>query len=140
MVKLVTGNIIDLADRGILNVIAHCCNCRARFTGPTSIAIGARWPRMVLLDAQKHSQFNGAELGQIESGHFKEEHLSIVNCYTQAMTGENHNDEAFKSCMNKLYLEYGTKNMRIGISELTQRQIEILRTIFVNRDINVITW
>jgi len=138
MVNLIQGgNIVSLALSHQINVVAHCCNCRATFTG-VSIAIGNQWPKSVLFDNQKFLDYEGNYLGTILSVHFRDETVTVVNCYTQLLSGSNHNKSAFTNAMITLEREYGRRRMRIGIAELTAEEIDILRNIFTDSDINVI--
>lgn len=122
MLKHAKGNLIDMAEQGLFDIIVHGCNCQNTMGSGIAKEIRERYPIAYLADSQfgafavpinllgNFSVAQGA--GSPEFGH----RFSIVNAYTQVdynKKGEEFIDrfeyDSFKLILRKLASSYPDK-------------------------------
>ena len=119
--KLIKGDLLNLAINGEFDAIVHGCNCFNTMGSGIAKQIKERFPSAYEIDSQTISgDYN--KLGQftetVEIGHLKPFHL--INAYTQY--GFNKNGEtkdlfeyiSFKLILQKLNHKYGYARLRWG--------------------------
>jgi len=84
-VKIVSGDLLDLANRGCFDVIVHGCNCHCEMGAGIALAIARTYPEALAADRatapadrSKLGQLSVARITTGAAGPF-----SIVNGYTQ---------------------------------------------------------
>lgn len=113
MLKVVKGNLIDLAEAGFFNVIVQGCNCFCTMGSGLAREIRERYPKAYEVDTATVSGDRN-KLGSYSVMLGKR--FNIINAYTQY--GFNRNGEtndlfeyaAFQQILNSLAEEYPTCN------------------------------
>lgn len=82
--KVVKGDLLELAERGKFDVIVHGCNCMVNMGGGIAAQIAARWPGVVEEDMMFAKRRLTAKrmLGSYSS-YTTDDGLVVVNAYTQ---------------------------------------------------------
>jgi len=125
MTKLIhaSGNLIDMAEQGLFDVIVHGCNCMNTMGSGIAAEIRQRYPEAYEADTayslklQDDTNSQVQKLGNYSAHLVKGEHnFLIVNAYTQVMftpRGVDHFEYAsFEVILKKFAHEYGP--FRIG--------------------------
>jgi len=109
------GNIIDLAEQGLFDVIVHGCNCQNTMGSGIAKEIRERYPQAYESDTQISKSKNANQ----KLGTYSEANVGkfvIINAYTQLNylpRGQDHFDyEGFDKILNILLNQYG--NASIG--------------------------
>ena len=119
----VYGDLIEMANDGKFDVIAHGCNCWCTMGAGIALQIRTRWPNVTKYSLES-DDFKGwiNKLGQIEyESHMTDadKWLVIVNAYTQFQYGRAgvHTDyEALALCLRKINVEF--KDAKIGLPKI----------------------
>lgn len=124
MLKHTKGNLIDMAEQGLFDVIVHGCNCQNTMGSGIAKEIRERYPEAYEVDT-KFSQMVSPEekLGKISAtlgtfGTFNDDpphQFAIVNAYTQLNfmpRGVDHFDyDAFKNILGELDWLFSTRSV-----------------------------
>jgi O-acetyl-ADP-ribose deacetylase (regulator of RNase III) len=119
MLQLATGNLIDMAEQGLFDVIVHGCNCLNTMGSGIAAEIRQRYPEAYEADTayslklQDDTNSQVQKLGNYSTHLVKGEHnFLIVNAYTQinfAPRDVDHFEYAsFEVILKKFANEYGT--------------------------------
>lgn len=116
----IDGNLIELTDLGMFDVIAHGCNAFCKMGAGIALSLRKRWPVIYEVDCQTPRGYEG-KLGTIgvasvvtQSGF-----ATVVNCYTQYKYGTDKQHVeygAVRSCMQKIAARF--KGKRIGLPKI----------------------
>lgn len=117
--KIVEGNLLDMADAGEFDAIIQGCNCWNVMGGGIAAQIRVRYPEAAEVDNQTTpGDYN--KLGNFTVAPATEDrNFAIINAYTQFNTSRNTDVfeyEAFILICKKIGAYYG--NFRIGIPEI----------------------
>ena len=118
------GNLIDMAEQGLFDIIVHGCNCFNTMGSGIAKEIRARYPEAYEADTRYDAQIGAAlrykKLGNYSSAVASENMFQIINAYTQynyngsGTNGEVFNDvfeyDSFKLILQKLLHFYGNCN------------------------------
>lgn len=118
MLQLATGNLIDMAEQGLFDVIVHGCNCLNTMGSGIAVEIRTRYPEAydadtaLSLKLQDDTNSQVQKLGCYSTHLVKGDHkFLIVNAYTQVMfspRGIDHFEYAsFEVILQKMLHEYG---------------------------------
>lgn len=115
--KQINGNLLDMADSGIFDVIIHGCNCWCTMGAGIAKQIKDRYPGAYLADSI-------TEMGNIKKlGYFTSyvhsNNFVIINAYTQvgfSLDTINVNYDAIKNVMRSINNIY--KGCKIGIPKI----------------------
>ena len=109
--RIVKGNILDLAEEGYFDIVVHGCNCFCTMGAGIAKEISSRYP--VVLERDKMTGWgDSSKMGTIDTvdvGKF-----SIVNAYTQYRYGRDrvHVDyDAVYDCFKKIYEQHSSKRI-----------------------------
>jgi O-acetyl-ADP-ribose deacetylase (regulator of RNase III) len=134
MINYVDGDLIDLAKKGMFNVIVHGANCHSRMGAgiapQMAKAFGCDRFSMELWGSDVNKlgniDYQTVVLGENRiwsledaKNNRNEPELTVVNAYTQFNYGRNHADgdlrpfdyEAFTICMRKINMEFVGKHI-----------------------------
>ncbi|GMH33450.1 hypothetical protein BSKO_01284 [Bryopsis sp. KO-2023] len=117
MMKVIRGDLIDLAIRGQFDVIIHGCNCFCTMGAGIAKSIKETFPGAYAADLNT-AKGDRDKLGTFSSAAVKlDEHdLVVVNAYTQHRFGRSRGAaadmDAIQAVMRKVKTEFGGK--RIG--------------------------
>lgn len=116
----IDGNLIELTDLGMFDVIGQGCNCFCVQGAGIALSLRKRWPVVYEVDCETTRGYEG-KLGTIsvalvetDSGTAK-----VVNCYTQYKYGTDKQRVeygAVRSCMQKIAKRY--KGLRVGLPKI----------------------
>jgi O-acetyl-ADP-ribose deacetylase (regulator of RNase III) len=132
--KEIKGDLIELAEQGMFQVIAHGCNCFCRMGAGIAPQMAAAFDCDKFPMEREHPG-NINKLGNIDYAYRlgeytttgdipDEDYFYIVNAYTQYKYGRNHVDgvenpfdyEAFTLCMRKINHRF--KGRHIGLPQI----------------------
>lgn len=102
MLRIIAGDIIDLAKSGEYDYIAHGCNCQCRMRSGLAKQIVEHFPKAEIADS-KTKKGDRAKLGKISLIRYPE--VTIINAYTQFYYGNDSRKldyEALYSCLEKI--------------------------------------
>lgn len=122
MLKHTKGNLINLAEQGLFDVIVHGCNCLNTMGSGIALEIKNRYPAAYEADTALSTQIESASNSQVQklgcyTTHLvKGEHnFLIVNAYTQVMFSPRDVDHfeyaSFEVILKKMLHEYGAFNI-----------------------------
>lgn len=107
--KEIEGNLLDLFDAGVFDVIAHGCNCHLQMTGGIAASIATRYPFVERADNET-SIMVPEKLGTVTFVQFMSETINqpqcIANAYTQFAPGRADPTVLYpsiRSCMQKIH-------------------------------------
>lgn len=112
--KIIKGDLIDLAKKGQFDIIAHGANCFNIMGAGIAQQIQLEFPSVFEADQmfnipvgspQRLGCFSGAVINN----------LLVLNFYTQFKIGKNFDIDALKSCLVKLNWTGIAKGKRIGL-------------------------
>lgn len=116
--KEIEGDLIELANQGNFDIIAHGCNCFNTMRSGIAKTIVKTWSIVSTID-NLTEKGDYSKLGnisvcpvKIDNGHY----IKVLNCYTQYNYGTdkvNVNYDAIAMCMDKINHYY--KGKRIGL-------------------------
>ena len=108
MLQLATGNLIDMAEQGLFDVIVHGCNCLNTMGSGIAAEIRARYPAAYDADTAYGNNIKLGHWSEASAGAF-----TIVNAYTQINfmpRGVDHFEyESFELILEKLATQYAGK-------------------------------
>lgn len=109
--KIVHGNLLDLAEDGVFDVIVHGCNCQHTMGAGIAKQIKERFPKAYQADLDTPK--GGGKLGTVSAASLPD--FTIVNAYTQDFygpTGQQADYDAIRSSMH--YIKTWFYGKRIG--------------------------
>lgn len=115
--KIIEGNLIELASQGEFDVIVHGCNCFCTMSSGIAKSIREVFPEAYSIDLET-VKGDRSKLGTVKAVSIKLENgkkLSVVNAYTQYEYGRNKMNvdyEALRRCFKIIKEKYSGK--RIG--------------------------
>ena len=124
--KVIKGNLLDLADQGKFDVIIHGCNCFHAMSGGIARQIAERYPEVEAADnlTEKGAKWKlGTTDNVVVRRPFKllgipilglTRSFIVINAYTQYNPGADFNYEAIKDCFEYIKLTAKGLNMRIA--------------------------
>jgi O-acetyl-ADP-ribose deacetylase (regulator of RNase III) len=118
MLQLAKGNLIDMAEQGLFDVIVHGCNCLNTMGSGIAAEIRSRYPAAydadtaLTLKLQDDTNSQVQKLGCYTAHLVEGEHkFLIVNAYTQVMFSPRDVDHfeyaSFEVILKKMVQEYG---------------------------------
>lgn len=118
MLQLATGNLIDMAEQGLFDVIVHGCNCLNTMGSGIAAEIRQRYPEAYEADTayslklQDDTNSQVQKLGNYSSHLVKgDNNFLILNAYTQVMFSPRDVDHfeyaSFEVILKKMAAEYG---------------------------------
>lgn len=115
--KIVKGNLIDMALDGQFDMIIQGCNCFNTMGAGLAKQMAERLPVCVKAD---NCTLPGdiEKLGGVTCARFNEPDFLIVNAYTQYLPGPHAEYAAIDSALKIIYDSFYDKNLRIGIPEI----------------------
>lgn len=117
MVYIVEGNVLDAKE----DIIAHQVNCKGVMGSGVAKAIRARYDREVFDSYQKYCATTGSNLlGKIQVLKMSN-NKRICNMFAQDAYGwdkQYTDEEAFKSCVSKLFLYAKQRNLSVAMPYL----------------------
>ncbi len=118
MLKHAKGNLLDLAEAGMFDIIVQGCNCFCTMGAGIAREIRGRYPHAAAIDS-KTQRGDYTKLGNWTIGRPTDEFI-IINAYTQykyASAGEDVFEyTAFELILQKLAHQYG--NRRFGFPHI----------------------
>lgn len=111
----IKGDLLNLADKGEFDIIAHGCNCQKAMGAGIAWAIATKHPIASLVD-KRDTRIPIERLGDMSIAHITNVDntaFSILNLYTQLMPGKNLSYEALALCLFKLNIMFA--GLRIGL-------------------------
>lgn len=112
--KIVRGDLLDLADAGAFDVIVHGCNCQHTMSAGIAAQIRKRYPQAYSADlATPRDSWKLGTLSRAFVARADDSSFTIVNAYTQVRPGREARLDAIVDCFRKLRRHVGTK-LRIG--------------------------
>lgn len=114
--ETISGDLLDLAEKGRFDVIVHGCNCFHNMGGGIARVIAHRYPEALAAD-RATSKGDRAKLGTISTAEVVREssEFTVVNAYTQYDfgAGKRHADYgAITRCFEAVARDFGSA--RIG--------------------------
>ena len=108
MLQLAKGNLIDMAEHGLFDVIVHGCNCLNTMGSGIAAEIRQRYPAAYEADTAHSNNIKLGNWSEADAGTF-----IIVNAYTQinfSPRGVDHFEyESFELILEKLATQYAGK-------------------------------
>jgi len=129
MLKHAKGNLIDMAEAGLFDVIVHGCNCHNTMGSGIAREIRERYPEAYSIDTAYHKSlsldfdYQGSEIEKLGTYSVADaEKFKIINAYTQVgflPRGNDHFEyESFHLILRKLAAAYPKD--RIGFPRIGQ--------------------
>jgi len=120
MFKEVEGNLIEMTDAGMFDVIAHGANCLHTMGAGIAKKLRRRWPIVYEIDCETLRAYEG-KLGTISVATVETDSgtANVINCYSQFKYGKGQQFAeygAIRSCMMKIKKQFGDK--RIGLPKI----------------------
>ena len=120
MLQLAKGNLIDMAEQGLFDVIVHGCNCLNTMGSGIAAEIRERYPIAYCADTDMHHEDLRSPIELLgnfsctpDTGNIFTYNFTIINAYTQvnfAPRGIDHFEyESFKLILRKLAAIYPGK-------------------------------
>ena len=116
--KIVQGDLIELAKSGEFNLIAHGCNCKCQMGKGIALTIKKEFPEAYKVDCQT-VKGDESKMGTCSVAECLDGKLTVVNAYTQyhwkgkAVLA---NYDAIRSCMRWIKENYPDK--KIGLPKI----------------------
>ena len=121
--KIIKGDLVQMAAREEFDVIAHGCNCFCTMGSGIALQIKKEFPSAYIADCNS-TKGDINKLGQITYSlldHGFRKPLFIVNMYTQYQYGRDKryaDYDAIKSCMIKLGERFSAVGVKIGMPKI----------------------
>ena len=114
--KVLTGNLIDLAFQGYFDVIMHGCNCFCTMRRGIAKEIHERIPEAYLTDLRHTVAGDKSKLGSYTATkiHDADAEFTVLNCYTQYDYRSNTPDvdyEAIRAVCKKVKKNFSGKSI-----------------------------
>ncbi|MES1909892.1 MAG: hypothetical protein MHM6MM_002576 [Cercozoa sp. M6MM] len=110
--RLVRGDLIELAEQGAFDVIVHGCNCQCSMGKGIALAIKKRFPAAFRADCAT-PKGDAGKLGTISSAYIENIPLHVVNAYTQdhwrrprGFSGSLTDYEAVRHCIRQVRQQF----------------------------------
>lgn len=119
--KIVTGDLLELTDKGCFDVIAHGCNCFNSMSGGIARQIAIKWPQAQMADNVTTS----GSINKLGTISFSKTRVfgigdtldcDILNLYTQITPGKDLSLTALRMCLEKISILY--RGQRIGLPKI----------------------
>lgn len=117
--KIVNGNIINMAEAGEFDIIVHGCNCFHTMGAGLAKQISNKFPHAYEVD--KNTTYGDVtKLGSYSIAAPNNEHsFSIINAYTQFKPGPHAEYTAIIAFLNRFKYAYGKfKSLKVGFPEI----------------------
>jgi O-acetyl-ADP-ribose deacetylase (regulator of RNase III) len=121
--KIITGDLIQLAKQGQFDVIGHGSNCFCTMKSGIAVPFAKEFGCNAFPLESREYYGDISKLGEIDYMHIKRYNLYVVNMYTQYLHGDMSRNmqvkgiplsyRALTSCLMKLAFKFG--NSRIGL-------------------------
>jgi O-acetyl-ADP-ribose deacetylase (regulator of RNase III) len=120
MFKEIEGDLIQMTDEGLFDVIAQGCNCFQVQGAGLALSLKRRWPVVYEVDRETLRAYEG-KLGTISIATVETDSgtANVINCYSQFRYGKGQQFAeygAIRSCMMKIKQQFGNK--RIGLPKI----------------------
>lgn len=147
--KVIDGNLIDLAEAGMFDVIVHGCNCLVIMGAGIAKEIANRYPQAYEAD-KKTKSGDASKLGKytyaIAENKLGEEFV-IVNAYTQYNIGGGEDVfdyEAFDRFLNLFREDF--RGLKMGFPLIgcglaggdETRIVSMIKTALINEDVTIV--
>ena len=80
--KEISGDLIELAEQGMFDIILHGCNCQCVMGKGIALSIKEKYPIAYIADCET-TKGDRSKLGTYSSAFIVEHDFTIVNAYTQ---------------------------------------------------------
>ena len=108
----IEGDLLELAEEGNFDIIAHGCNCQTAMGGGIAYAIKNKWPEV--FDTDRYNPLMPIlRLGNINFTQVMPR-LIVCNMYTQYNPGQDGDYSAISLCFKKLAM-WLDRDKRVGI-------------------------
>ena len=155
--KIITGDLIELAKLGEFNLIGHGCNCQHNFGAGIAKTIAGEFPDAVEADLEVSKPI----LGDISIGYEMDYDLNIINCYTQIWYGKAFDNnrrnqysadtiiaryDAIESCLEQINMEFegdkiGLPLIGCGLAGLKWGTVkEIIKDELSDMDVTIVKY
>ncbi|XAO54308.1 phosphatase [Yersinia phage vB_YenM_P778] len=153
--KIVRGDIISLADKHEVDLVAHGCNCRNIMGAGIAKSISTAWPQALQNDKAQYERLGGRDHEEVKelAGKFTSctlpNGVRVVNLYTQIDMGANAEYQYVEASAKALYefaMNRGVKRIAIpligcGIGGLAAPAVlSIFNSIFKDIDVVVVVY
>ena len=134
MMKIIDGDIIQLAKAGEINVLIHGCNCKGVMGAGLAGQIRHHFPAAYKADLEHYEMFSAdTRLGDYSVAdcsfydmskplkginQYEIHKLFIVNAYTQYNPGRNADYQALTTALQSIYLHFANKGYKFGIPQI----------------------
>lgn len=117
--KIIKGDLLDLASRGYFDVIIHGCNCFCTMGAGIAKEIRIKYPNAYKKDLETISG-DLRKLGKITLYKNSSPEFYIINAYTQYnYSGKNPLDYgALRCCFKNIHEQFGDNNLKFGIPQI----------------------
>lgn len=131
--KIVKGNLLDMADEGDFDIIVHGCNCFHKMGGGIARQIAKRWPEVYKADLQ--TEYASQEKLGTWSSYLLDNGTVIVNGYTQfeiSIGQDVFEYESFRKLLKALPMNYplakryGLPWIGCGLAKGNKEQIALI--------------
>lgn len=115
--KEIEGDLLELFEKGELDVIAHGCNCRTLMGAGIALQIKKKYPAVFEADG-RYALKDMDRLGNYSYMYVRREEAGfglIFNLYTQYNPGKNLDYAALKLALQKLGNIYKGSDSKIGL-------------------------
>lgn len=121
--KYIQGNLLDLAEQGIFDVIVHGCNCHHAMASGIAGQIANRWPQAKWIDAttpygvpEKLGKLSSVPIVatkfyEVTQTNREVGKFTLVNAYTQFNPGKDLRIDALRECFRKIKEEFTGKTI-----------------------------
>ena len=132
--KIIDGDIIQLAKAGEINVLIHGCNCKGVMGAGLAGQIRHHFPAAYKADLEHYEMFSAdTRLGDYSVAdcsfydmskplkginQYEIHKLFIVNAYTQYNPGRNTDYDALTSALQSIYLHFANKGYKFGLPQI----------------------
>lgn len=114
--KVVIGDLIELAKEGRFDVVVHGCNCFCVMGAGIALSIKRWFPQAYIADF-KTMEGDEKKLGTYSSTYDRKYKVTVVNAYTQYYYGGRHvKYDAVRSVFKKIKSDFSGK--RIGYPKI----------------------
>ena len=153
--RFVTGDLIEMAQQGEIDVLVHGCNCMCMMGGGIAGQLARLYPGVAAVDQAFDKSYPGEKKLGRYSAYRTDEDFLVVNAYTQVYTSRRGEDvfeyEAFDKVLDKLYEDiylvdrktrFGFPYIGAGLAHGNWARIQqqISRLGWKGMDITIVEW
>lgn len=144
--KEVKGNLLDMADKGHFNAIAHGANCFSTMGAGIAKQIKERYPKAFLAD-NRDRRIPRERLGDLSMVLVGPSNFLLFNLYTQYNPGPNLDYSALELSLRKMAMVLKlTTNVKIGLPQIGcgiaggdwERVKEIIQRVLSDFEVTVV--